>query len=502
MADQNTQDLYSCNGCSEKIPTGRARIACHTCPDYHLCANCFVIKQFSRPHSESHTTMILKSSGFVVPSLPGFAPRAAPALPPRQNSARQSVRVSEMPTANWGALWNIMKAPLEKMDKKNRKGSVDVKEDEFKNVELRGRSPSVMTGGLDKGKEQEKGSNSSSPLAQNPVNSLPPSPPKCVLRGIERVDSSAPSYPRPAKWESLFEADGTPRPIFVALMSTIFSHLDPDHTEYLRPETYSAFLDVQGCDLELNSWKRTLQSDDGDNSKDIADFELGLYFSDNNISHNLNVRPKTSSDNDSIDEPTSAVEKRIRQSISFKPNMPMLSRQGFIDLINIEYHKDLDKAHEGLNRAIKAYGIWKELDEMPRSVLPDQSKSTALKSVVEVGENDESAEELEMPPPALPIRPRGGEAKVEALMQREEFDEEKSPKLSEPGLTTLSLGEEKDEPDVKKGEVEEKDEKKSGSENEGPVMADKEMEGDHEVTARGEEVKDGMSKASGNEHDM
>lgn len=259
MADINLQDLYSCNGCNDEIPTDRARIACHICPDYHLCANCFVIKQFSKPHIESHSTMVLKSSGFVVPTPPGFAPRAAPALPPRQKS-QQSVRVSEMPTANWGALWNVIKAPLEKMDKKNRKGSVDVKDDEFKNVDVRGRSASTMSGGLDgKAKEHERdserGSDACSPLSQNPVNSLPPSPPKSFRHGLDRVDSSAPSYPRPAKWEPLFETDGTPTPIFVALMSTIFSHLDPNHTGYLRPETYSAFLDVQGCDLDSNSCK-------------------------------------------------------------------------------------------------------------------------------------------------------------------------------------------------------------------------------------------------------
>lgn len=248
--DQNTQELYGCNGCKEKIALDRARIDCHTCPDFHLCANCFVIKQFSRPHTESHSTMVLKLSGYVVPTPPGFPPRPKPALPPRHNS-RETMRVSEMPTANWGALWNIMKAPLEKKDKKSRKGSDDGKADDFKNVDVHGRSMSGASD--DKGKEPE--SSSSSPLSQNPINTLPPSPPKSVRQGIERIDSSAPSYPVPVKWEPLFEADGTPTPIFVVLMSTLFGHLDPDHTGYLRPETYSAFLDAQGCGLEQNSCK-------------------------------------------------------------------------------------------------------------------------------------------------------------------------------------------------------------------------------------------------------
>ncbi len=74
---------------------------------------------------------------------------------------------------------------------------------------------------------------------------------------MEQIDSTVPSYPQPATWQSLLEIDGTPTPVFVALMSTIFGHLDPEHTGYLRPETYSAFLDVQGYDLDLNSCRLT-----------------------------------------------------------------------------------------------------------------------------------------------------------------------------------------------------------------------------------------------------
>lgn len=164
-------------------------------------------------------------------------------------------------------------------------------------------------------------------------------------------------------------------------------------------------------------------------------------------------------------EPSSAVEKRIRKSISFKPNMPMLSRQGFIDLMNIEYHKDIDQAHEYLKRAIKAYGIWKELGEMPRDILPDQSMSTALNTVkfkparskfVESKSIESDSAEMKFVEPksvaeetiaaeeeikeegmaihepdegpelllsAMLVQPRGGEAKIEALMKKEEFDQ-------------------------------------------------------------------------------
>jgi hypothetical protein len=131
MTDDNSQELYSCDGCSEEIPTERARVSCCSCPNYHLCANCFVIKNFSRHQSESHATMVFKLSRFVVPTPLVFPCRNPPALPPGSKSAttaKQTNRVSELPTTNWGALWNAIKGPLEKREKK--KGSTDRTESE------------------------------------------------------------------------------------------------------------------------------------------------------------------------------------------------------------------------------------------------------------------------------------------------------------------------------------------------------------------------------------
>jgi len=193
--------------------------------------------------------MVLKLSGYVVPAPPKFPPRPAPSLPPRHNTAvnaRQTTRITQLPTANWGALWNVMKAPLEKKDKK-----VTIDTTTNGPVEMKGvtSSPSSSIN------EKEKRTNFFSPLSlnsTNPVNTLPPSPPKSVRQGLERFDSTAPSYPRPANWVPLFEDDSTPTPIFVALMSTIFSYLDPEHTGYLSPEKYSEFLNVQGYEVAIN----------------------------------------------------------------------------------------------------------------------------------------------------------------------------------------------------------------------------------------------------------
>lgn len=247
MSDQD-RDLFTCDGCSEDIPADRARVMCHVCKSYYLCANCFVIKQFSKPHVESHSTMILNSSGFKS-SPPVLPPRSAPALPRRSSiiNKRQSVRGPE----NWGVLWNMMKAPLEKKEKRERKGTIDTKRDEVKDVGF-GRSL-VMTKHESNQKDNEKGN--ISPLFQNPATNFPPSPTKSVRRGTSRFENNP--YPTPERWEPLFEVNGTPATICVLLMGTIFDHLDPDNTGHLSPEAYSSFLDTQGCALDSNSCKFT-----------------------------------------------------------------------------------------------------------------------------------------------------------------------------------------------------------------------------------------------------
>ncbi|KAK0107436.1 hypothetical protein ONS96_003253 [Cadophora gregata f. sp. sojae] len=322
--------------------------------------------------------MVFKQSGVVVPLPPGFAPRPPPALPPRPRSTVNDESGQEgkgkgkgeepLGAANWGALWNIMKAPLEKKGMLSRKGSENdndkAKAGAFEPVDVTGISKSAVT-------ENESKTEGSSPSGEAV---LPPSPPKSIRRGVERVDSQAattPSYPQPEKWEALFEEDATPAPIFIALMSTIFSRLDPEHTGFLSPETYSKFLETQGC-VESNIWKIALDREEGEHSKEVADLELSLYFSDLVISHYLSVRIHETAE-PPTERPQSAVEGKIRNSMRFNANMPMISRQGFIDVCSIEYLKDPDSAYVWLGKAVKEYGVWSELGEMPRSVLPEKA---------------------------------------------------------------------------------------------------------------------------------
>lgn len=208
------------------------------------------------------------------------------------------------------------------------------------------------------------------------------------------------------------------------------------------------------------------ESDGGEQSKDVADLELGLYYADLNISHTLMIRPKDSTPKHSLDEPSSAVEERIKDSLRFSANMPMLSRQGFIDLGAIEYLREPTKGHKYLILVITKYGIWTELGDMPRSVLPEVSISKEIladkmdsepedtvstvllaeKLVKEEEQEIESesqdgfvSEELSASSsPTLPMRVRGGEAKIAALTKKESFDERRA-EIAERGKTDAMI---------------------------------------------------------------
>ncbi|KAK6584731.1 hypothetical protein PZA11_002955 [Diplocarpon coronariae] len=494
------EELYSCASCTAAIPPHRARVSCHSCPSHHLCANCQVIKNFVPPHSAVHSTMVFKHSGLTFAPPAGFAPRPGPAppLPPRAAPSRTPslLQIAEtpasvtVPTANWGALWNVLKAPLEKREKRAAKrDSVDEAWE---------------------GKPREVGRRSETSLvASSQEADLPLSPPGSRRSTLETVGSAAPApqYPVPESWTAFFEKDYTPTPIFVALMSTLFSRLDPEQTGFLSPENYSAFLEVQGVEFGANIWKCAMAKASGEHRKNLADLELSLYISNLLIYHTLNVRPDPydpSKSPDEVEKPHSAAlgEGPARDSRRFSANMPMISRQCFIDVCAVEYLKDPSKAYGWLRNAVTAYGVWEGLGEMPREVLPETKiprlLQTELKTEnVEAGsvnpeikvekekeelgaiedtenaagkiENESMREPTEtalpvspqtltspFTHPVMPLRLKGGEKKVEALMHDEEFDESTAVaaenadsnrrETDDPRASSLSSDEEMDKP--------------------------------------------------------
>lgn len=184
--------------------------------------------------------------------------------------------------------------------------------------------------------------------------------------------------------------------------------------------------------------KNSLDAEGGENHKEVADLEFGIYLADLSISHKLMVRPKSATpeeiDGAEMIEPKSPAKERVKDTTNFGANMPILSRQGFIDLSAIEYLVSPTKGHEYLQKAIAEYGIWKQLGELPRSVLPDNSlpKASQIKSkatdaeVEEAGKEEEKEKAISAMPPPLPTRTNTGlsEKKVEApVVEKEQFHE-------------------------------------------------------------------------------
>ncbi|TQS35764.1 hypothetical protein Golomagni_03805 [Golovinomyces magnicellulatus] len=334
------KELYSCNGCGELIKKQRARISCNVCVDFNLCSNCYVINYFSKPHTKSHASTIIRESGQITCNK--VKSNQTPFLETPENISVPLVekqrKYSEIPTANWGALWNVMKAPLVKRDVTS-KNLDKVEASDFQQVRLR--------------------NNSTSPLPISPGLTFP----QLAVEGqTQDVESPGPTYFCPDQWAPFFGDNNSPSSIFVALMSSIFNRLDEKRTGYLTPETYSGFLDIQGYPLQANKWKMAFTKAAGASSKDIADLELGLYFSQHSISHILIARPT---------EPieTKAYSKKLSNS-AISENMPLLSRQGFIDICAHDYLKDPSLAYQYLINVLQELKVWKELGDLPRSTLP------------------------------------------------------------------------------------------------------------------------------------
>jgi hypothetical protein len=62
MCDSTSRNFatheYTCYGCTEQIPPAKARIHCEICPNYDLCANCFVVGQATRNYAPYHPTIL------------------------------------------------------------------------------------------------------------------------------------------------------------------------------------------------------------------------------------------------------------------------------------------------------------------------------------------------------------------------------------------------------------------------------------------------------------
>ncbi|ESZ94336.1 hypothetical protein SBOR_5280 [Sclerotinia borealis F-4128] len=357
--------LYGCDGCAEPIRPDKARIQCHICTDYNLCANCFVIQNVTRTHVSSHPTMIYKTSGTSTSGVPPpVPPRPVPLLPPRKNTMTSSStppKKVELPTANWGALWDIVK-PKTKSAKATSSSQRGPGSGSGDLISISPPPPPMTT-------EEVYGnsnSNSNNPVSFSPITKLrpdlPPRPGKIDLEAFTNPYASI-APPMPLEWSPFFQADGTHNAIFNDLMTTIFLHLDVENTDELSPEVYSAFLDMQGVKMEDNIWQKTLFIEGGIQNQEIADLELGIFFKNHEIAHTLSTRH---SSNLPPPSPSPTAGERIRRSISLGANMPMLSKQGFIDVMGMELVGDPEEGWRRLRGVVQDYGVWRGLGDVPR----------------------------------------------------------------------------------------------------------------------------------------
>ncbi|KAI1000120.1 hypothetical protein K3495_g8076 [Podosphaera aphanis] len=362
----STDGLYACSACWEAIPRQRARISCQQCADCNLCSNCYVIDYFFPPHAKSHSITVVKESGILDTSNFSLAP-------PNRCLDESLRRASEIPTANWGALWDVMKAPLVKLERRSSKPVTRIQ------------TPV----------EQDPHSGTCFPFSQIP--SAPLSPPLSDHKERGSIEFPVPKDPRPDKWEPFFGDDSAPTSTFISLMVSIFSCLDDKQTGYLTPEIYANFLEMQGYPLPANIWKMAWKKAAGACSKDVADLELGLYFSQRDISHTLIARPTEDNANKAIlfNKPVNS-DLVKGDPIKVDHNMPLLSRQGFIDICTFEYLKDPAIAHQYLMNALQELGVWKELGDLPRSVLPSSPRIPSFQSSRETDtENNNLTDEFE-----------------------------------------------------------------------------------------------------------
>ncbi|POS82973.1 hypothetical protein EPUL_005984 [Erysiphe pulchra] len=346
MVASADKELYICNGCGDAIGSERARISCNTCVDFNLCSNCYVINYSSKVHKKSHATTVFRNSGHV-----NSENSNAILLSQSENNGGEQRKPSEeieIPTANWGALWSAMKAPLVKKDKRASKsiGKIEI---------------CALP-------ESQHKSDLLSPHSGIPEPLLSPS---IMVKPQRTPEYPGPTYFRPEKWEPFFESNNTPSSIFVGLMSSIFNTLDEKGTGFLKPEQFSGFLEIQGYPLSANIWKMACTKAAGASNKEVADLELGLYFSERSISHILTTRPielETNKRKSSLKVSSSEIKKKKSKNVN--QNMPLLSRQGFIDLCASEYLKDPSMAYQYLMNALHELKVWRELGDLPRSVLP------------------------------------------------------------------------------------------------------------------------------------
>jgi len=163
----------------------------------------------------------------------------------------------------------------------------------------------------------------------------------------------------------------------MAFFGTLFSCLDTDRSGLLRPEQYSAFLDVCGYTGAEDVWKHQMsKSVFGYSREDLADYELKQAYTNFSIDHQVAPRHNATPNQD-FKKWTAGLRGMLGDVLpgALPPfsggMMPMLTRQGFVDICTIEFLHDPARGWTYAKAASRRYAVWREWGEVPRSALPD-----------------------------------------------------------------------------------------------------------------------------------
>ena len=188
--------LWVCSGCWEDIPVLKARIHCLECEDTDFCANCFVVKRYSKTHKADHRTVLEERSGLESGHPSSTTSPASGGIIPTPTSSSSPAQVS--------------------------------------NVQAQVYSPPRNA------------------LVQNSIHSpnhVSPVPMMETIRTIQPIQHGLETTVELGNWQPLF--DGTqPTQMMVDLLTAIFICLDTTGSRLLAPEQYSSFLEVQGYSID------------------------------------------------------------------------------------------------------------------------------------------------------------------------------------------------------------------------------------------------------------
>ncbi|KAL4866102.1 hypothetical protein BDV12DRAFT_139842 [Aspergillus spectabilis] len=327
--------LYKCVSCNDQIQPTKPRLSCATCmPRMTLCANCYVVQNYSPQHQDdvSHPISLYAHSGFLpVPPPP----------PPRT----QSIRGPNGPPRRRPISAAYNEVPPRKPPRPT-------------NPEVRGE------------------------VEEESVPFAPQSPPPVSQYEQQNTEQPRPQH-QPTGWTPLFDQGMKPTPSFVRLIEELFQHLDPQRTGLISPEAYTEYLDACGAPPNQNIWKasRTRTPEYG---YDIADRELADHFTAYAADFALRPRtPPTTPVNSPLD-PLSYLPPDQRATMArFMPppkastflsggQKPMLTLQGWTHLTVLSVLLDPSSSWIQINRVIRTFRIpvWTEWGDIPRDMLP------------------------------------------------------------------------------------------------------------------------------------